>query len=324
MNNNLYKRSLALAVLVSILGTLGYAETSGTSLGGKELMTTLIFTMIVLSLVALVLAGTILTLVRARVFEKEAAKEGISVAEAKEKARAKTSWLKWSFWNKKLNDAVPIEEEESIDLGHEYDGIRELDNNLPPWWKYGFYFSIVFAFFYLIHFHVAEQPYLTWLWGKGISSSEKFEIAMEEAEEVHKAYLEKVANTVNESNAVLMTEASDIAIGKQIYEAKNCQSCHGPMGGGTIGPNLTDPYWKHGGDIKDVFKTIKYGVPATAMQAWQKEIKPKEIQQVSSYILTLQGSNPPNAKDPEGKLYVPVPVDSTQNSKADTTTIAMN
>lgn len=321
MKNNIYKRSLALAVLLSLVGTIAYAETAAGEVSSKQLLMTLIFTMIVMSAVALVLAGTIFTLIRSKAFERAAAKEGVTVEEVREAATPDTPWWK-RLWEKRLNDFVPLEEEESIDLGHEYDGIRELDNNLPPWWKYGFYFTIAFAFFYLIHFHISEQSYLNWFFGKSLSQTEEFEVAMEEAEEVHKAYLEKVANSVNESNVEMLADASDIAAGKAIYEAKNCQSCHRVDGGGSIGPNLTDKYWKHGGDIKDVFKTIKYGIPATAMIAWQKEIKPKEMQQLSSYVLSMQGTNPPNPKAPEGELYVPeAPSDSTAVS--DTTSIAM-
>ncbi|MCI4668467.1 MAG: c-type cytochrome [Bacteroidia bacterium] len=322
MKNNIYKRSLALAVILSLMGTIAYAETNGGTITGQQLLTTLIFTMIVMSVVALVLAGTILTLIRARNFEKVAAKEGLTVQEAREAAKPKVSWWK-TLWEKRLNDFVPLEEEQSIDLGHDYDGIRELDNNLPPWWKYGFYFSIAFAFVYLIHFHVSEQSYLNWFFGKGISSTEEFQIAMDEAEEVHKAYLEKVANMVNETNVIALAEASDLSAGKAIYKAKNCQSCHRLDGGGSIGPNLTDEYWKHGGDVKDIFKTIKYGIPATAMIAWQKEIKPKEMQQLASYVLSLQGTKPANPKAPEGDLYVPIP-QADSLGQTDTTSIAMN
>ena len=76
-------------------------------------------------------------------------------------------------------------------------------------------------------------------------------------------------------------------------------------GGGGIGPNLTDVYWLHGGSIADIFKTVKYGVPEMGMQAWKSELRPANMQEVSSYILTLAGTNPPNAKAPQGEVYTP-------------------
>ena len=103
----------------------------------------------------------------------------------------------------------------------------------------------------------------------------------------------------------LLEGEGDIAKGKSIFTGK-CIACHGETGGGNaIGPNLTDKYWLHGGDIKDLFKTIKYGVPAKGMQSWQTQLRPNEMQQVASFILSLQGSNPPNAKAPQGDLYEP-------------------
>jgi cytochrome c oxidase cbb3-type subunit 3 len=83
----------------------------------------------------------------------------------------------------------------------------------------------------------------------------------------------------------------------------NCAACHGQKGEGVVGPNLTDAYWIHGGGIKNVFKTIKYGVPAKGMIAWETQLSPSQIQKVASYVLTLQGTNPPNGKAPEGEIW---------------------
>ncbi|MEO0898936.1 MAG: cbb3-type cytochrome c oxidase N-terminal domain-containing protein [Bacteroidota bacterium] len=327
MRSQFAKRSLLLVLIGTLTSGLAFGlSTEAAPNLEVELMKTLIFTLIALSSVALVLAGTILTLVRAKMFENIAAREGVTAEEVRERYWSKLKVFKWSYWNKTLNDAIPLEEEESIDMGHEYDGIRELDNNLPPWWKYGFYVSIAFAFVYLLHFHVAEQANLNWFFGESMDSKEEFAMAMEEAEIIHEAYLEKVANMVNESNVVMLTEASSISSGKQVYQKNNCQSCHGQVGEGGIGPNLTDIYWKHGGDIKDVFKAIKYGIPATAMKAWQKEIKPKEMQELTSFVMSLQGTAPANGKAPEGKQFVQSPADSviSESTVVDTTSLAIN
>jgi|GEM_PF-4963174 len=71
-----------------------------------------------------------------------------------------------------------------------------------------------------------------------------------------------------------------------------------------LGPNFTDQYWKHGGGIKNVFATIKHGVPEKGMIAWKNQMQASDIQKLASYILTLEGTNPPNQKAPEGELWV--------------------
>ena len=200
------------------------------------------------------------------------------------------------LWKRLYNQAwklIPIEREQEIDLGHNYDGIKELDNSLPPWWVYLFYATIIWGGAYFYVNHLAEDA---------TSSAEAYEIAMEVAEEQKRAFLARQANAVDESNVVALMEAESIEQGHEIF-TNNCANCHGTEGQGLVGPNLTDPYWLHGGDIKAVFKTIKYGVPAKGMIAWQTQLRPASIQKVASYILSLQGTQPANPKDPEGALY---------------------
>lgn len=196
------------------------------------------------------------------------------------------------FW-KQANDFQPIELEEEIALDHNYDGIRELDNNLPPWWKALFYGSIVWAVGYLFYYHVT---------GNGMLSAELYQAEMKQAEIEHEKYLANAAESVNESTVTLLTDAGAIASGKSIYMA-NCVACHGALGEGGVGPNFTDNYWIHGGSIKDVFSTIKYGVPAKGMISWSTQLRPSEMQQVASYVLSLKGTNPPNQKEAQGTLW---------------------
>lgn len=187
-----------------------------------------------------------------------------------------------------LTDAVPIEREHEIMLDHNYDGITELDNNLPTWWLYLFYVTIAFAVVYFSYFTVLK-------YGDGqVQEYEKEMVAAAEEMKLH-------ASKVDENSATLLTDASALAEGKVIFD-ENCSACHGSLGEGKIGPNLTDEYWLHGGDIKSVFKTIKYGIPEKSMIAWQTQISPVQIQQAASYILSLKGTNPPNAKEPQGEL----------------------
>jgi|GEM_PF-173799 len=198
-----------------------------------------------------------------------------------------------SWWDK-FNGAVEIAKEESIMTDHDYDGIRELDNALPPWWKYGFYFTIVWGIVYLIYFHMSSGP----------SSAQEYQNQMADAQRQIEEYRKNSKNLVDETNVVLLTDASELQSGAAIFQA-NCVSCHGASAEGKIGPNLTDQYWKHGGDIKDLFKTVKLGVSGTGMKSWKSDLSASQIAQVTSYILSLQGTNPANPKAPEGDLYLP-------------------
>ncbi len=208
-----------------------------------------------------------------------------------------------------LNASVALEEEGTIMLDHEYDGIRELDNNLPPWWKYGFYLTIVFAVVYLIHYHVSKT---------GPLQTEEYQAQMAEGERLKAEYRKTAANLVDESNVFQLMAADSISAGKNIFTEK-CKACHKADGSGDIGPNLTDNYWLHGGDIKSVFTTIKYGVTSKGMQAWQNDLSPVQMQEVASYILTLAGTNVAGGKAPEGTLFTPkgAVADSTQTPAGD-------
>jgi cytochrome c oxidase cbb3-type subunit 3 len=209
------------------------------------------------------------------------------------------------IWRLLEGRKVSLTEEKDILLDHNYDGIQELDNNLPPWWLGMFYASIIFAPIYIYIYHYSDF---------GPSSAEAYEIEMQTAEEDVATYLATQADQIDETNAVLMTEEADISAGLEIYSTQ-CVVCHGQLGEGGVGPNFTDEYWIHGGDIKDLFKTIKYGVPEKGMISWTGQLRPSEMQQVASFILTFQGTDPPNQKDPEGELWkasaAPARVDST-------------
>lgn len=187
---------------------------------------------------------------------------------------------------KTLTDAVPIEEEKSILMDHEYDGIRELDNNLPPWWIYGFYCTIIFAVAYLFHYHVFKT---------GKTQAEDYKIEMVTAQKEVDEYRKSQAMNIDETNATKMEDAADLATGKTLFTT-NCTACH-KNGEGEIGPNLTDKFWLYGNDIKEVFATVKNGTP-NGMPEHASKLNPIEIQQVASYVLSLKYKA---GREPQGK-----------------------
>lgn len=229
-----------------------------------------------------------------RVLDLEASKSGVTLpSEQAELAKQDTE----SFWDrmrkKYWEDAVPIEREGEIISHHDFDGIRELDNRLPPWWVNMFILTIIWAVGYMFYYH----------WGgDGPSSTDEYNMEMEQAKKQQAIALAGMANSVDESNVTALTESGALGEGQLIF--KNvCAACHGQGGEGTIGPNMTDAYWIHGGGIKNVFKVIKYGVPEKGMISWQSQLSPSDMQKVASYILTLEGTNPPNPKEPQGEIW---------------------
>lgn len=215
-----------------------------------------------------------------------------------------------------LVGGVAIEEEDSILLEHDYDGIRELDNDLPPWWKYGFYLTIVVAVVYMLHFHVL---------GTGDLQLKEYEKDMAQAKLAVDEYMRNSANNVDENTVKLLTEQTDIATGKDVFIA-NCAACHGKAGEGSVGPNLTDEYWLHGGSIPDVFKSIKYGWVEKGMKSWKEDLSPMQIAQITSFIKTLKGTNPANAKAAQGDLFVEgnIPTNDSTVIKTDSLSITTN
>lgn len=195
---------------------------------------------------------------------------------------------------RKLLDQKPIEQEKEIEMDHEYDGIRELDNNLPPWWVYMFYATMIFAGIYLVHYHMLG----------GFTQEQELDAENQEAQVALEAYKKNAPDLITADNVTLLTDAKSLEEGKKIFQA-NCVACHGAEAQGGIGPNLTDEYWILGGGIKNVFHTISEGGrEGKGMISWKKSgFSPTQIQQVSSYVISLQGTNPANGKDPEGDLW---------------------
>lgn len=195
---------------------------------------------------------------------------------------------------KKLTRTVPMESEGQLLLDHDYDGIKELDNVLPPWWVYLFYGCIVFAVIYLVRFEILGAPDQE-MELKNEMAQAKIEVA---------EYLKNAPDMMDEENVTLLTDATSLAEGKTIFTT-NCVACHRADAGGQIGPNLTDDKWILGGGIKNLFHTLEHGGrDGKGMISWKGTLKPKEMQKVASYVLSLQGSNPKDPKTPEGEIWI--------------------
>lgn len=194
---------------------------------------------------------------------------------------------------------------------HEYDGIVELKNGMPPWLQAFFAVTVLFAISYWTYYMVL---------GVGPDQYQEYQtqvdIANKKKEERNKMY----ANSIDENNVELTTEAADLDKGKSIF-IENCATCHKETGGGDSGPNLTDQYWIHGGGIKNIFKTVKYGFVEKGMPGWSDKLNPLQIKQVASYVMSLQGSNPPGAKEPKGELWVEQEIKDSTGAKTDSLNI---
>lgn len=184
-----------------------------------------------------------------------------------------------------------IEELDKNLLDHDYDGIVELDNSLPPWWVYMFYGTIIFAIAYGVLLFAYD----------GFSQKEELAREMEAAQTQIAKFQEENGASVDENTVTLLSDATALTDGKAIYD-KNCVACHAANGGGGVGPNLTDGYSIHGNTINNLFKVIKFGVPEKGMIPWESQLKPEQIQNVASYILTeFANKNVEGGKEPQGE-----------------------
>ena len=211
-----------------------------------------------------------------------------------ERASSENSFSGLKATYEKMLGSKSMEQEGEIVLDHNYDGIRELDNTLPPWWVYMFYATIIFAVVYLVRYEVLNDT----------NQAQEYEIAVAEAKEQIAEYKKTAKNLVDVNTVELLTEASDLSAGKAIFAA-NCIACHKADGGGGLGPNLTAANWILGGGIKNVFNTISEGGrDGKGMVAWKSELKPLEMAQVSSYLLDFEGTTPAEPKAAEGDVWV--------------------
>lgn len=177
-------------------------------------------------------------------------------------------------------------EEKGLLLDHDFDGIQELDNAIPRWFMYLFVITIFICVFYVFHYHFFKQ---------GPNQDEEYAMEMAAAAAAD-------SSRANPVEMIVLNDPASLEAGKKLFQDKLCYSCHGNSGeGNVIGPNLTDVYWIHGGKFEDILKLITSGVPQKGMAPFGDQLSEKAIHQVASFVLSLQGSNPPNARDPQGE-----------------------
>ncbi|MGJ1263824.1 cbb3-type cytochrome c oxidase N-terminal domain-containing protein [Sphingobacterium spiritivorum] len=219
--------------------------------------------------------------------------------------------IKWSNNWKKIMGLRPISEEKDIVIDHSYDGIKELDNPIPIWFNALFYSTITFGIIYLLVYHV---------FGWGLNQDQEYVREVAQAEKAKQEYLAQVADLIDETSITVDETGAMATAGKAIFAA-NCSACHGQAGEGGIGPNLTDRFWLHGGEIKDVFKTVKYGVPDKGMVPWEQTLSPAQIAEVSNYIVSIRDTKPANPKEPQGAEVEYASAEKDTEAETDTTAV---
>ncbi len=284
--NPMRRYFLTLTLLcLSSLGLMAQNGETSTFWTSEVVLTTTLVLVFITAILVLIVAVYVLQMLKTFLLKDMS-------EESRAKYKAEPSyWAKlWDKWN----DLKPVEQESEIMLDHDYDGIKELDNHLPPWWKGLFYLTIGYAVVYILIFHVFQtQPLQAEQYEQEMAAAKKFKDAI------------PVPVVEFDENTVTMTlDAGDLLEGKKILEMR-CGTCHKNDGGGMAGPNLTDEYWKHGGGIVNIYKTIKNGVPNTVMIPWENSLNPVKLRQVSSYVMSLQGTNPVDGKAPEGEIWKP-------------------
>ena len=293
-------RGAAMVTLCLIAGEVSAQayKGDGTSVSLNTAFWWLFITNVLLFLILLVQMNVLRELTRAVVGTTEVVRE---------QRASGPSWT--NLLMKKLTRQASIEEEKELELRHDYDGIRELDNVLPPWWLWLFYGTIIWGFVYLVNVHVLN------IWP---DTQDAYKAEMAQAKADVDAYLATQAHVVDENTVTFTDDAAVTGQGHALF-TQYCTPCHGADASGSetsVGPNLTDAYWLHGGGVKNIFKTIKYGVPAKGMIAWKAQLQPAEIRSITCYIMTLEGKGGPTQKAPQGEEW------HDSGASADTTALA--
>lgn len=181
------------------------------------------------------------------------------------------------------------EDEKHILLDHSYDGIQELNNPLPSWWKLTFYLGIIFAIFYFILYQIMGAPTLR----------DEFKQEWAQIQVLHEKF-DKEHGSFDEVKYQAIVKNDGVHKGHEIFEA-NCVPCHKEKAIGDIGPNLTDEYWINSkGTPETNYPVVFNGVPDKGMPTWSQSLSSDEIYEVVSYVQTLHNTHQPGGKAPQG------------------------
>lgn len=192
---------------------------------------------------------------------------------------------------------LPPDDQDLIIKGHRYDGIKEYDNPMPGWWVWIFWGTAVFAVIYVLGIEVF-----------GFVNTYEDDLAASQAElaviRENYAAENQVFEPSEEAIAVYIGDEAKISAGATTYTTY-CAACHGNVGQGLIGPNLTDDYWIHDNDNVTIFNIITNGVVEKGMTPWGGILTPEQRAEVVAYVRTLHGTNPPDGKEPQGEQREP-------------------
>lgn len=285
-NNNLN-------ILLPIIGTgiaMGISSQGHAlelSMSNEHLVTATFSDNFILLIINLIMVGLVIYLkgIIVSITNSMIPEEALTKMKVKEETK-KEATEEVSFASK-LTGMVDMEDEKSILIDHDFDGIQELDNHLPPWWLWSFYASIVFA----IGFHLVYDVFHI-----GPDQLGEYRTEMAEAEIAHAEYLLTAGPSFDETTVELTEDPTELENGATVF-VNNCVSCHKESGQGSIGPNLTDEYWIYGNDVKEIFTTVKFGTGVKGMPPHEKSLTAEDMRDVSSYILTLPFTE---GKGPEG------------------------
>lgn len=187
-----------------------------------------------------------------------------------------------------------VELDDELIPDHEYDGIKEYDNPIPPWLSLIFIGTIVWSLFYVVAINLGYiDDYYT---------------NLEQNQEELALMRTRAASQTEEMSAETLQKAvgneERIAAGETLF-MDNCSNCHGKKAEGLVGPNLTDKYWVHGGELTAIYQTIKNGVDGKGMPAWGPQMEQEQMVSTVAYVRSVQGTDPSGAKEPEGDKFEP-------------------
>ena len=197
--------------------------------------------------------------------------------------------------------------------GHEWDGLKELNNPLPRWWLWVFFVCIIWSFWYFTAYPSWPIPGGATKGTGNYTQFKELEQSQNEIMQRQERYLKRFENATFDE---IMNDEELYAFARAGGESAfkdNCATCHGTGAQGGKGyPNLNDDAWLWGGKLDDIHQTISYGVRAdnldariSQMPSFGKDglLKREEIDAVVDYVLTLSGGSKKSSYPTGAKIF---------------------